>query len=83
MTPETAYQNLVEFQRETAYLASLGALAAWDQRTMIPKKGHEHRARQMAALARLFHQRMTDPRIGEWLEKVEGSPLVQDPLHRR
>ena len=23
---------------------------------------------------------MTDPRIGEWLEKVEGSPLVQDPL---
>ena len=47
---------------------------------MIPKKGHEHRARQMAALARLLHQRMTDPRIGEWLEKVEGSPLVQDPL---
>ena len=80
MTPETAYQNLVEFQRETAYLASLGALAAWDQRTMIPQKGHEHRARQMAALARLLHQRMTDPRIGEWLEKVEGSPLVQDPL---
>ncbi|MGC8967925.1 MAG: carboxypeptidase M32 [Thermus sp.] len=80
MTPETAYQNLLEFQRETAYLASLGALAAWDQRTMIPKKGHEHRARQMAALARLLHQRMTDPRIGEWLAKVEGSPLVQDPL---
>jgi len=80
VTPEAAYQNLLEFQRETAYLASLGALAAWDQRTMIPKKGHEHRARQMAALARLLHQRMTDPRIGEWLEKVEGSPLVQDPL---
>lgn len=80
MTPETAYQNLLEFQRETAYLASLGALAAWDQRTMIPKKGHEHRARQMAALARLLHQRMTDPRIGEWLEKVEGSSLVQDPF---
>ncbi|TFU25878.1 carboxypeptidase M32 [Thermus tengchongensis] len=80
MTPETAYQHLLEFQRETAYLASLGALAAWDQRTMIPRKGHEHRARQMAALARLLHQRATDPRIGEWLAAVEGSPLVQDPL---
>jgi carboxypeptidase Taq len=79
VTPETAYQHLLEFQRETAYLASLGALAAWDQRTMIPKKGHEHRARQMAALARLLHQRMTDPRIGGWLEKVEGTSLVQDP----
>ncbi|WP_234554659.1 carboxypeptidase M32 [Thermus caliditerrae] len=80
MTPETAYQHLLEFQRETAYLASLGALAAWDQRTMIPRKGHEHRARQMAALARLLHQRATDPRIGEWLGVVEGSSLVQDPL---
>ncbi|RTG95260.1 carboxypeptidase M32 [Thermus scotoductus] len=80
MTPEAAYQKLLEFQRETAYLASLGALAAWDQRTMIPKKGHEHRAQQMAALARLLHQRMTDPRIGEWLGGVEGSPLVQDPF---
>ncbi len=47
---------------------------------MIPRKGHEHRARQMAALARLLHQRATDPRIGEWLAAVEGSPLVQDPL---
>ncbi|MCS6867590.1 carboxypeptidase M32 [Thermus sp.] len=80
MTPEAAYQNLLEFQRETAYLASLGALAAWDQRTMIPKKGHAHRAKQMAALAKLLHGRMTDPRIGEWLERVEGSHLVQDPF---
>ena len=39
MTPEAAYQNLLEFQRETAYLASLGALAAWDQRTKKNKKG--------------------------------------------
>ncbi len=80
MTPERAYQELLAFQRETQYLASLGALAAWDQRTMIPRKGHPHRANQQAALARLLHQRLTDPRIGEWLEKVEGSPLVQDPL---
>ncbi|TBH15245.1 carboxypeptidase M32 [Thermus thermamylovorans] len=80
MTPEAAYQHLLEFQRETAYLASLGALAAWDQRTMIPKRGHAHRARQMAALARLLYGRMTDPRIGEWLAQVEGSHLVQDPL---
>lgn len=80
MKPEDAYRELLAWQKETAYLASLGALAAWDQRTMIPRKGHEHRARQMAALARLLHQRATDPRIGAWLEKVEGSPLVQDPL---
>ncbi|MEN2982813.1 MAG: hypothetical protein ABDH20_09920 [Thermus sp.] len=80
MTAEAAYQSLLWFQRETAYLASLGALAAWDQRTMIPKKGHAHRAKQVAALAKLLHGRMTNPRIGEWLERVEGSHLVQDPL---
>jgi hypothetical protein len=31
-------------------------------------------------LARLLHERATDPRIGEWLEKVEGSSLVEDSL---
>ncbi|MGQ9692502.1 MAG: carboxypeptidase M32 [Thermaceae bacterium] len=80
MREDLSFRKLLEFQRETAYLASLGSLAAWDQRTMVPKKGHAHRARQLAALARLLHQRRTDPRIGEWLAELENSSLVQDPL---
>lgn len=76
--PQQAYDALKAFQADTAYYQSLGALAGWDQRTYIPRKGHAHRARQFAALARLLHARRTDPRIGEWLAAVESSSLVAD-----
>jgi carboxypeptidase Taq len=33
----------------------------------------------MALLARLGHEMLTDPRIGEQLASVEGTPLVADP----
>lgn len=80
MTPEQAYQHLVEHHRETAYLREAQKLLFWDQRTMLPPKGHAHRARQLAALTRFIHARDTDPRVGEWLAAVAGTPLVADPL---
>ncbi|WP_457636749.1 carboxypeptidase M32 [Oceanithermus sp.] len=78
MKPEDAYAELRRFQIETAYYQSLGALASWDQRTYIPRKGHEHRARQFAALAQLLHRRRTSPRIGEWLDALEGASFLSD-----
>ncbi len=79
MNPENAYAELRKFQLDTAYYQSLGALAGWDQRTYIPRKGHEHRARQFAALAQLLHRRRTDPRIGDWLEALSGADFLSDP----
>jgi len=78
MKLEDVYQQLREFQIETAYYRSLGALAGWDQRTYIPSKGHQHRARQFAALAQLLHRRRTNPRIGEWLDALAGADFLQD-----
>jgi len=77
--PQLAYEALKAFQIDTAYYQSLGALAGWDQRTYIPHRGHAHRARQFAALARLLHARKTNPQVGEWLQAVEGSALTADP----
>jgi len=79
MEPREAYRELTDRGREIAYLSSLGSLAAWDQRTYIPKKGHAHRALAMATASRIIHQKATDPRIGELLAAVEGSPLMEDP----
>lgn len=79
MTAQEAYNWLLHHSKETAYLGSFGALAGWDQATYIPRKGHAHRAMMQATLARLLHQRSTDPRIGEMLARVEGSDLVHDP----
>lgn len=78
MTPQDAYHWLLEYSRESAYLASFGKLAGWDQATYIPKKGHPHRTHMQAALAKLLHQRATDPRIGEMLAIMEGSSWLTD-----
>jgi carboxypeptidase Taq len=78
MTPEEAYHWLVQHSRETEYLKSVSALLAWDQRTYIPARGHEHRAGQMAYLAGLIHARQTDPRLAEMLDRVAGSPMMQE-----
>jgi carboxypeptidase Taq len=79
MTPEESYQWLVAHSRETAILQSVEQLLAWDQRTCIPPKGHDYRAKELTLLARLIHERQTDPRVGEHLGQVDGSALVADP----
>jgi carboxypeptidase Taq len=79
MRPSEAYQWLDEHYRQTSYLASAAELLAWDQRTCLPRKGHAHRAEQMAAMARLLHEKSVDPRIAERLADVEGSELLDDP----
>jgi len=79
MPPEEAYQWLVQHSRETAYLQSMGHLLGWDQRTQIPPKGHEHRHNQFAMLAKWIHARVTGPRVGEALARVEASELAADP----
>ncbi len=79
MDAKAAYQELIERGRELAYLGAFGNLAGWDLRTKSPKKGHPHRARAFATLSRLLHQKVTDPRIGELLDAIEDSALMEDP----
>ena len=58
---------------ELSDLAALGRLAGWDQRTMMPPGGAAARARQLATLERLVHDRSTDEAIGGWLDEVDGA----------
>jgi carboxypeptidase Taq len=78
MTVENAYAELLRWSRQTALLGSCAELLGWDEETYMPAGGVEHRGRQMALLAGLQHERATDPRLGDWLAEVEGSPLVAD-----
>ncbi|MEW6529434.1 MAG: carboxypeptidase M32 [Thermodesulfobacteriota bacterium] len=80
MTPQEAYEELAQREKDTAYLSSTTALLHWDQRTQIPPKGHSHRINQLTFLARLIHNRRTDPRIGELLAVLEKSAFTTDPL---
>ncbi|CAN5733665.1 hypothetical protein BH23GEM3_BH23GEM3_15340 [soil metagenome] len=79
-TAPAAYQSLVAALREAGTLGSAVAVLSWDQETMMPARGAELRAEQLALLSTLVHQRRTDPRIGEWLDASEAdTELAGDP----
>ena len=53
-------------------------MLGWDERTYMPRLGSNHRAEQMALLARMTHEMLTAPEIGQLLAEVEGMPLVRE-----
>jgi len=79
MTPQAAYDELIRRVREQATLGACIALLEWDELTYMPPGGVAGRAQQLAYLAGLEHGKATDPRLGELLAVVEGSPLLHEP----
>ena len=78
MNAREAYEKLKEASRHTARLEELTELASWDQRTMLPPKGHPHRAEQLSTLALIMHERTVDPRIGELLSEAEADASLAE-----
>ena len=66
-----AYAALCERSKEVHLLESTAEILSWDQETMMPPGGGDHRADQVALLAKLAHERATDPRFGEWLAAAD------------
>jgi carboxypeptidase Taq len=78
VTPEKAYEELIEKYREVSILGSCNALLGWDERTYMPRAGTEGRSKQVALLSGIVHKKFTSPRIGELLSIIEGSKLIAD-----
>lgn len=68
------YAQLLDLAREVALLESTAAVLQWDQETMMPPRGVEHRARQLALLARLVHEKATAPAFADALARCERDP---------
>ncbi|HLN30649.1 MAG TPA: carboxypeptidase M32 [Gemmataceae bacterium] len=77
-TAEQAYAELIQRIKEWSLLGSCGHMLGWDERTYMPRLGSNHRAEQMALLARMTHEMLTAPEIGQLLAEVEGTPLVRE-----
>jgi carboxypeptidase Taq len=77
-TADQAYSELIRRVKEGALLGSCAGILGWDERTYMPHQGSSHRAEQMALMARLVHEMMTAPEIGELLGEVERSSLARD-----
>ena len=70
MTPE--YERLVAFAKRPALLDSAASVLGWDQETMMPPRGVEPRAEQLAELARLSHELATSAEFGDLLAAAEA-----------
>jgi carboxypeptidase Taq len=68
---ETKLQELKTRLVEIDDLQSAGWLLEWDQACYMPPGGAEARARQLATLRRLAHEKLTDPAIGRLLDGLQ------------
>jgi carboxypeptidase Taq len=75
-TTASPYDDLLGAIKEANLLSSSAALLGWDQETLMPPGGLEHRSRQLAQIARLVHGMKTSPRIGELLAQCEGDNRI-------
>ena len=73
MNEAQAYADLIRRVKECRLLSSCAEMLAWDERTYMPHNGSAHRAEQMALLARLAHEMITAPEIGQLLSQAGGS----------
>jgi len=56
-------------------LSQAQALLSWDENTYMPEGAAPTRGQQLATLSRTIHERVTDPRVGTWLDELEGAGL--------
>ncbi len=71
MTNNSAFADLMAFQRQTEALAKVAERLGWDQETMMPRGAADQRGEEMAAIEGVLHARRTDPRIADWLAAAE------------
>ena len=68
---EEKFKELEDRLREVDDLNSASALLDWDQATYMPPGGGPARARQIATLSRLAHEKFTDEAVGRLLEDLQ------------
>ncbi len=73
------YTEMTSLLREASTLGSVGALLGWDQETYMPPGAGRARAEQSSVIARLTHEKRTDPRLGELIRACEEDPEISDP----
>ncbi len=74
-----ALEGLKTRLAEVMDLGKIARVLSWDQQTMMPAAGTQHRAEQMATLRRIVHERFTDPEVGRLLDELRPLEESLDP----
>jgi carboxypeptidase Taq len=75
-SPAQSYAALLDELREISLLSSTASILGWDEQTQLPRKAAGFRGDQLALLARLAHERLVAPKLGELLVSLESSPFL-------
>lgn len=67
MTAQAAYRNLTDHFARIGALRAVSGILGWDAAVMMPGGSAEARAEQQAALDVAIHEKVTDPRVRDWL----------------
>lgn len=77
-----AYNRLVQRLVEIHDLGTVAGVLQWDQEVMMPPKGVDARARQTALLARLAHERLTDPETADLINGADTDTDIERAMVR-
>lgn len=61
--------------RQIAALDSAAGILHWDAATMLPPQSGDVRGEQLAALAEVAHEKLTDPALAGWFADAESETL--------
>jgi carboxypeptidase Taq len=73
-----ALEQLKSRLRDCQSLDAITSLLVWDQRTIMPPAGFQHRADHISLLQQLGHQALIDPEVGRLLDELDGRGLDPD-----
>ena len=66
----TAYETLEERFKEINALEHAEAMLSWDEAAMMPPASGDARAAALATLAGVMHEKVTEPEIGDLIDKA-------------
>src|SRR5690349_7499659 len=70
------FDSIQPKMEELRDLQGIIGLLTWDQETYLPQKAHRARAAQLTTIQGRYHERLTDPALGDLL----AAAAAQDPL---
>jgi carboxypeptidase Taq len=80
--PAATYEDYKERMQRVADLRYSSAVLQWDQETYMPPKGEDARARQIATLSELAHERFTADDLGRLLRDLSDQGGLGPAEHR-
>jgi carboxypeptidase Taq len=76
--PRAAYESLTRLFNQLAALDGVQSRLFRDMQTTLPKGGAADHDREVMALTEIAHEKITDPRVKEWLDDAQKNIAALD-----